>query len=183
MSDIDDDLEDGESPEASTTKKRGGLAALLPTILKFAAIGIGALIFIVTVVIITFNIMNNSGRSQTSVTDPSSPYLGRRPTYSYYTDVGSITANTRDVVNKHTVTVVMNIGYDRDDLVTGSELNVRRFELRDFIRRYINEKTATELEDEERIKREILERLNTRYLDNAKVRIILFDRFDITEVF
>ena len=141
MSDIDD-LEDGESPEASTTKKRGGLSALLPTILKFAAIGIGALIFIVTVVIITFNIMNSGGKSQTTVTDPSSPYLGRRPTYSYYTDIGSITANTRDTATRHTVTVTVNIGYDRDDLVTGSELNLRRYELRDFIRRFLDRKSV-----------------------------------------
>ena len=183
MSDIDDELEDGESPEASTSKRRSGLATLLPTILKFAAIGIGALIFIVTVVIITFNILNSGGRSQTAITDPSSPYLGRRPTYSYFTDIGQITTNTRDTVTRHTITVDVNIGYDRDDLTMGSELNLRRFELRDFLRRFFNGKFVHELEDEERVKREILEQLNTRYLDNAKVRIILFDRFDISEVF
>ena len=182
MSDIDDELEDGESPDVGASKRRSGFAALLPNILKFAAIGLGALIFIVTVSAITHTVISSGGKSQTAITDPLSPYLGTRPTYSYYTDIGSITTNTRDTATRHTVTVTVNIGYDRDDLVTGSELNVRRYELRDFIRRFFNGKFAEELEDEERIKRQILNELNTRYLDNAKVRIILFDRLDIAEV-
>jgi flagellar FliL protein len=78
MSDSDDILDDGgETPgSGGGSKKTGGLAALLPNLLKFVAIGLGALIFIVTVTVITFTIMNKNGRSQTVVADSSSPYIG-----------------------------------------------------------------------------------------------------------
>ena len=185
MSDSEElDIGDGESPDASSApKKKGGLAALLPTILKFAAIGIGAVIFIVTVSFFTVKVTQNSGTPQTS-TDPASPYLGKRPIYSYYTDLGSITTKTKDAIN-HSVTVVMNIGYDQNDLAAASELSLRKNELRDFVRQYFTGKYASELqpENEMRLKQDIMETLNQRYLDTGKVRSILFDRLDVMEVF
>ncbi|MDR2363423.1 MAG: flagellar basal body protein FliL, partial [Spirochaetaceae bacterium] len=69
-----DDLDLGGEDSAgaqSAAKKTSGLAALLPNLLKFIAIGLGALIFIVTVVIITVNILGGGGKSQTVVTDPA----------------------------------------------------------------------------------------------------------------
>ena len=179
-----DDLDGGESPEASTAaRKKSGLKNLLPTILKFAAIGLAAVIFIVTISAITVRVVNRGGQSQTS-TDPSSPYLGRLPPFSYFTDIGTITTSTRDTAS-HTVTVTMNIGYPQNDQATASELSMRRLELRDFTRRFFAGKFAEELrpENEERLKREIVEILNTRFLDTGRVRIILFDRLDVMEVF
>jgi flagellar FliL protein len=187
MSDTDAlDMEDGESPDggAAPKKKKGGLGNLLPTLLKFAAIGIGALIFIVTVAVITFNVMNDGGKTQTTVTDPSSPYIGRRPIFSWYTDIGPVTTRTKDEIN-HSVSVVMNIGYDQTDTTAYAELAGRKFELQDFVRRYFASKYAEELrpENEERLKQEIRETLNKRYLETTKVRDITFTRFDVMEVF
>jgi flagellar FliL protein len=187
MSDTDAlDMDEGESPEggAASKKKKGGLGTLLPTLLKFAAIGIGALLFIVTVSVITYNIMNSGGKAQTNVTDPSSPYIGRRPVYSWYTDIGTVTTKTKDEIN-HSVSVVMNIGYDTTDVTAYSELSQRKFELQDFVRRYFAGKFADELkpEYEERLKQEIKEMLNKRYLENARVRDITFTKFDVMESF
>jgi flagellar FliL protein len=188
MSDSDElDIDGGEAPEASAGKKKkgGALGALLPTILKFAAIGIGALIFIVTVSVITYRIMNSGGKSQTVVADPASPYIGKRPIYSYYTGVGSITTKTRDTDGSYTVAVTMNIGYDQEDVAASSELSSRQYELRDFVRSYFTSKYASELqpENEARLKQDIKEILNTRFLDTGKVRIIVFDKLDVMEVF
>ena len=187
MSDSDElDMDGGESPDASVGKKKSGgaLGALLPTILKFAAIGIGALIFIATVSVITYRIMSGGGKAQTVVTDPTSPYVGKRPNYSWYTGIGSITTKTRDTKN-YSVTVVMNLGYDQDDLTAYSELSQRQYELRDFVRNYFTGKSAAELEpeNEARLKQDIKEILNTRFLDSAKIRLILFDKLDVMEVF
>ena len=186
MSDADDmDLDDGESPDAGGKKKRGGaLGAILPTILKFAAIGIGALVFIVTIAVITYNVMNKGGKTQTNPSDPLSPYLGKRPIYAYYDQIGQITTKTKDAT-QHTVVVVMNLGYDQEDSAASSELNQRRFELRDFVRNYFTGKYAEELrpENEERLKQDIKEILNTRFLDTGKVRIVVFDKLDVMEVF
>jgi len=183
MSDSDDiDLDGGDAPESggASKKRSGGLGNLLPTILKFAAIGIGALIFIVTVSVITYSIMNKGGKSQTVIADPYSPYVGKRPEYDMYTQIGSVTTRTKDASS---VTVDMIIGYDKGDQNASIELFSRQYELRDFIRRYFTSKTSAELvpEREEELKNEIREQLNTRFLDTARARIILFNKLDIME--
>jgi len=188
MADSDDlDLEGDDAPDAGSTskKKGGGLGNLLPTILKFAAIGLGALIFIVTVSVITYNIMNRGGRSQTVLSDPTSPYIGTRPVFSYFSDIGTITTRTRDFPTPYVVTVEMILGFDQGDSAASMELIGRRHQLRDFTRRYFSGKTAAELapEREDELKREIREQLNTRFLDSARVRDVLFERLDVIEAF
>jgi len=173
MADSDDlDLDGGDvSDSDGAQKKRGG--------------GLGTLIFIVTVSVITYNIMNRGGKSQTVLADPSSPYVGKRPEYAMYTLLGSITTRTKDYPTSSSVTVEMIIGYDMDDPAAASELTGRQYELRDFVRRYFTGKYAAELapEREEELKKDIREQLNTRFLDTARARIILFNRLDIMDMY
>jgi len=162
-------------------KKSGGLGNLLPMILKFVAIGLGALVFIVTVSVITYNIMNKGGNNQTVISDPNSPYVGKRPEYGYYDSIGSITVKTGDFPVSSTVTVDMIIGYEVGNQAASLELSSRRFELRDFLRVYFSKKTAAELapERDEALKAEIREMLNTRFLDSRGARVILFNKLDV----
>jgi flagellar FliL protein len=188
MSDSEElDIDGGEATEAgSSPQKKGGLGAILPTILKFALIGLGALIFIVTVSVVTYNIMNKGGKSQTTITDPTSPYVGKRPVYAYFTSIGPVTVNTKDsATSKYSVTVQMNIGYDLEDQVASAELISRTIELRDFVRTYFQSKYAADLapEKNEQLRKEIMEILNTRFLDTAKVRSIMFDKLDVMETY
>jgi flagellar FliL protein len=185
MSDSDDlDLggEDSAGTQSST-KKPSGLAALLPNLLKFIAIGLGALIFIVTVVVITVNILGGGGKSQTVVTDPSSPYIGKRPEYTMFTAIGVVRTRTRDV-SSHAVVIDMVIGYDLNNNAAATELTSRLYELRDFVRSFFSGKYAVELqpENEAQLKQEIIEYLNTRVLDTAKARMILFNQLDVMEM-
>ncbi|MCL2444263.1 MAG: flagellar basal body protein FliL [Treponema sp.] len=187
MSDSDDlDLDGGDAQESSSSSKKrgGGLGNLLPTILKFVAIGLGAMIFIVTVCIITVSIINKGGSNQTVIQDPSSPYIGTRPAFDFFEQLGPITVRTNDnpVWN---VTVDMVIGYDQNDQEASAEFNSRRIELIDFTRHYFSNKSAFELtpDHEESIKRDIREMLNTRFFDKARARIILFKKLDRMEVY
>jgi len=186
MSDSEDFNVDEAVESDSPSKKRGGggLGNILPAILKYVAIGLGALIFIVTVCVITYNIMNKGGRNQTVISDPNSPYVGKRPEYGYFDTIGRIDVRTRDVPSS-SVSVVMIIGFDAGDQAASGELASRRPELRDFVRRYFSSKTAAELapEREEELKKDIREQLNTRFLDHRGARIILFDRLDVTSEF
>ena len=188
--DVDlEDLDDGGAPEAGggggAKKKGGGLGGLLPNILKFVAIGLGATVFIVTVSIITVNLVSKKGAQQTVIGDPSSPYVGKMPEYTYYEGIGSITVRTRDFPVSSSVTVKMILGYDLNDQLATTELISRRYQLVDFVRRYFSSKTAVELspEREEELKAEIREMLNTRFLDTARVRIVLFEKLDVMEQF
>jgi flagellar FliL protein len=184
MSDSDElDLDGGESTGIDSAAKRpSGLAALLPNLLKFVAIGLGALAFIVTVSVITYNILNKGGASQTVVPE-NSPYVGARPEYSYFNAIGLIRANTKDEV-PHSVVVDMVIGYDQNDNASATELTTRLPELRDRVRNFFRSKTAEELrpENEERVKLEIIELLNTKVLSKARARIITFNQLDIMQI-
>jgi len=180
MSDSDElDLEGGDAPGIDAPKKASGLAALLPNLLKFVAIGLGALIFIVTVSVITYNVLNKSGSSQT-VIPANSPFVGARPQYSVFTSIGTIRTSTKDTI-PYTVVVDMIVGYDLNDNAASTEMTGRLYELRDFVRTFFRSKMADELkpENEPRLKQEIVELLNTKVLNSARARIILFNQLDV----
>jgi flagellar FliL protein len=184
MSDNDElDLDGGDSAGLEgSAKKSSGLGALLPNILKFVAIGLGAVIFIITVTFITVQFVTKRGRAQSATADPTSPYQGKRTDYSMYTLIGPVTTRTRDP-NAFTITVDMIIAYDLNDNAAQTELTSRQYELRDFVRRYFTSKYAEELqpENEAQRKQDIKEILNTRFLDKAKARMILFNKLDLME--
>ena len=99
---------------------------------------------------------------------------------SWYTGIGTITTKTRYSIDQ-TVTVNMIIGYNSDDTVTSSELESLQNELRDFTRRYFSEKMGLELtvSNENRLEREIIEILNSRYLNKAKIERIKFLKMEV----
>ena len=181
MSDSDDILDDGGAAPASAPKKTSGLSSLLPNLLKFVAIGLGALIFIVTVTVITVNIVNKGGQSQT-VIPSASPFTGSRPQYQAFTMIGAVRTSTRDQI-PYSVIVDVVLGYDMNDNTTQTELTARVYELRDFLRQFFKSKTVSELapENEARLKQEILVELNTKILNSGKLRIILFNQLDVME--
>jgi flagellar FliL protein len=184
MADSDElELDGGDQGESkSSSKKPSGLGALLPNLLKFVAIGLGALIFIVTVSVITVNIVSTRGSPQTSISD-NALYVGIRPQYSVFTGIGQIRTNTRDAVPS-TVVVDMVLGYDLNDNAAMTEINGRLYELRDFTRSFFRSKTAVELrpENEARLKQEIVELLNTRVLSTARIRMIYFNQLDVMDI-
>jgi flagellar FliL protein len=175
--------EEDEGQEEGKKKKGAGLAALLPKILKIAAIVLASLIVVIGVAVITVNIALSRGQAQSAAANPSSPYVAARPTYAWFDSVGTITCQTADPASSpHMVSVHMELGYDTNDRVTPAELALRIPELKDFARRYFSSKTAAQLapENEEQLKQEILEYLNTRLLSQSKVRIVTFDSLSIS---
>jgi flagellar basal body-associated protein FliL len=131
-----------------------------------------------TTLFLAYSLINKGGTPQTVVIEPETPYVGIRPMYNYFNELGLINTNTKD--NK-TVNVDILIGYDLDDQVALAEFTNRIGELRNSISRYFNSKNSSELspEKEMEIKQEILEQLNIRVLNNEKIKTILFNRLDI----
>jgi flagellar FliL protein len=185
MSDNDEinDLDEGGAAEDGAKKKAAGLVALLPNLFKFIAIGLGALVFIVTVAVITFNILSKGGQNQTLTAEPSSPWIGKRPEYQMFTSIGSIRTRTKDIT-PYSVVVDMVIGYDVNDKNAQNELTSRLYELKDFVRSFFSGKYREDLlpANEARLKQEIVEALNTRVLDSSKARIVLFNQLDVMEM-
>jgi flagellar FliL protein len=185
MSDSDElDLEGGESAETENSgKKKAGLRALLPNLLKIIAIVVAAIILVVTIAVVVFSIMNRGGQSQTAVSDAASPYIGKRPEYQMFSQISVVRTRTKDPT-PYSVVVDMVIGYDMNDKTAQTELTTRLVELRDFVRSFFSTKYAADLqpENEARLKQEILEQLNTRLLNSSKARIILFNQLDVSEM-
>jgi flagellar FliL protein len=79
----------------------------------------------------------------------------------------------------------MIIGYDLNNTAAQTELISRQYELRDFVRNYFNGKYVSDLQpdNEKKLKADIRQTLNDSFLDTARVRIILFDKFDVNEMY
>jgi len=114
-------------------RKVGFLPAAAIKILKWAALGIAAVIFIVTVVVITVKIMNPS---QTAGAYPaaSQAYQGTVPILSYFS-IPEIRGRTADV-NPTTFIAQVSLGYDLNDKAVQSELVARAPQLQDIVRSF-----------------------------------------------
>jgi flagellar basal body-associated protein FliL len=84
----------------------------------------------------------------------------------------------------HSVIVDMILYYDENSTPAQTELIGRVDELRDFVRRYFRGKRADELvpENEDRLKQEIIEQLNTRMFNTARVRQVTFNQLDVLQM-
>jgi flagellar FliL protein len=176
-------LDEGDVGGGEGEKKKSGvgrLGNLLPTLLKFVGLGLGAVILIVTVCVITYSLLSKGGKQQTAIPVTES-YLGTKPQYQTFNLLGPMTVRMRDT--EYTLRVDMIIGYDENDNTSGAEFTARQDEIRDFLRQYFRSKTFQDLspENEERVKMEIQQQLNTQILNKARVRKILFSTFDVME--
>ncbi len=178
MDDQDDiNLEGGEGPAGDSGGKKG--IGLLPQLLKWVAIVLGALIFIITVVVVTVNIMGGTGENKTAV-PLSEEYTGLREVLQWYQAVGSIRTKTADQIPA-SVVVEVALGYTFEDKATPAELSSRLVELKDFLRKYFTRKTAAELRNEDKIKIEIRNAINDNILSKTKIKDVRFTQYDIVE--
>ncbi|MCM1321095.1 MAG: flagellar basal body-associated FliL family protein [Bacteroides sp.] len=179
MADDDLSIDDNDAMPVSE-KKSGGIGSLLPVLLKWVAIIIGAIILIVTVVVITMNVMNKNVPAQAPL--PTSPEMtGSRPKYDWYNSIGQIRTRTVDIPPASVVVEVV-LGYKQQDKVTATEITERQIEIYDFLRQYFSSKTAAELkpQNEKALKLEICRVINDEILD-SKIKEVRFKQLDVIE--
>ncbi|GAB4375720.1 MAG: hypothetical protein Kow009_10970 [Spirochaetales bacterium] len=169
----------GNEP-VQAAKKVGFLPAIVIQILKWVALALGAILFIVTVVVITVRIM---GVGSPSVTQQpiSKEYEGKEPIYDWYSNVGEIRGRTADDV-PYTVIVDVRIGYKQGDKAMQAELIARTPQIRDIIRQFFTSKRVEELRptNEENLKLELRERIND-IMTSGKIQKVIFDTFTVIE--
>jgi len=121
-------------------------------------------------------------QSAITLTICRSLYVSSLPILTYYTDIGRISTLTNDNP-PWMVEVVMNLGYDPKNTDAASELNGRKFELQEFTRNFFSKKSVEELQfrNEERLKREIMEELNNRYFQTAKILNVTITTLSVME--
>jgi len=171
----------GDAFGAEGEKPRGGpIPEFVLLILKIVAGAVGAIIFIVTVVVITMNVLNRGNQSQ-SFPVVSPEYEGKPPILAYSDSIGEVRARTADTPPQSVVVNVL-LGYEQDNPQLVTEMLDRAPLFKDMIRSYFSSKTVDELQSvfENNIKADIKEMIN-RTLINGEIRDVIFPDFNIYE--
>ena len=134
---------------------------------------------IVTVVIITMNVMGGNKTRQTQV-PISEEYKEYAEELDWYQSLGEIQTRTSDASHA-SVLVNIFLGYKKEDKVASAEITAQKIPIRDFLRNYFADKSVEELspKNEERLKIEIRNEINDRILNKSKIRKISFDKLQV----
>lgn len=185
MADEDSSMDDsdlGDVPATGKKKGKKGGGGLIPKILKWVGIGVGGLILIVTVVVITMKIMNKNNAASNAAVSTSQEYQTKRENLSWYQSLGAIKTKTCDEISA-SVVVDVALGYKLDDKTTSTEITQRQIEIKDFLRRYFTSKTIAELkpQNEEKLKMEIRNSINDDILSSSRIKAVMFLTLDVIE--
>ena len=174
-----DNLGDDMGGDLGGSKKASKGA--LPQLLKFVLIGIAAVIFIETIVVITFSILNKGGGSQTNI-PVSEEYTTKRESYDWYTSLDQIRTSTSDKVPA-SVSITIALGYKKEDKAASTEITERRIEIIDFLRRFFSEQTVEDLrpQNEEVLRQQIRDQINDDILSSSKIRDVRFTGKDVVQ--
>lgn len=179
--DLNLDADSGSDGGDSSSKKKGGIKSLVPQLLKWVIIGVVAVVFVVTIVIITLAIRDKNGKQQTTI-PVAEEYTEKREIYDWYTSLDQIRTTTNDPVPA-SVVIQVALGYKKDDKAASTEITARTVEIRDFLRRYFSEKTIEDLkpQNEEVLRQQIRDQINDDILSNSKIRDVRFTTKDVVQ--
>ena len=183
---MSDEMFEGEDEGAAAgegiqaAKKVGFLPAVVIQILKWAALGLGAIIFIVTVTVVTINFCG-AGSQGAVGPQVSTDYAGKAPKYDWFTNLGEVRGRTADEAPS-TIIVDVRIGYPKGQKAVQTELIDRTPQIRDIIRQFFTSKKAAQLkpENENDLKAELTEKINAIMTD-GKIKQVVFDSFTVVE--
>ena len=182
MFDAEDDVVATE--EAQPGQKRVGfLPGVLIQVLKWTGIILAAIIFIVTVVVITVRVLNRGNTAQ--VRAPiSQDYEANTPRLEYYGQIGELRGVTGDEV-RTTFVVQPYLGYRRGNDGLATELIDRRIQLIGLFNEYFGTRLRSEMEGgqgthRQRVERELIEQINN-LLEEGTIDDIVFSSYQFLE--
>lgn len=180
MADEDSDIDLGEGAETVAAPSKGGKGNFLPTILKYVGLGLGAIILIVTVVVITMGIVGTGNAAPPPRNDEGEVYSVAPEELDWYQSLGDIQTRTSDAAQA-SVQVTVFLGYEKDSKAASAEITAQKIPIRDFLRHYFADKTVEELlpKNENRLKIEIRNEINDTILSKSKIRAVVFDKLNV----
>lgn len=173
----DDGFDSGGGSTSSGGKSsKSGLVKILTWVVGI----ICGTIFIVTVVVITINIIDRGNQSQ-SFAQVSEEYNTKPPIMVFYgSNMPQIRGRTADKVPQSFI-IELDFGYTEEVATAlNPEITQRLPAIVDLIRSYFNSKKAEELsyENEEYLKLQLKEKIN-RILTNGPIEMVVFTKKDI----
>ncbi len=166
--------------EVAGPRRAGLLSGMLLTVLKWAAIGIGAIIIVVTTTVITFRVLNR-GNTQAGLAALSPAYSTKSEPLATYDGIDQIRGYTADDPPAYFVLQV-SLGYDVNDKVISTEIGNRRRQIQDLILKDVGQKTEAELGASHwgELQAELLQMINMIMRD-GKVQSVMFQNFLVTK--
>ena len=165
-----------------SSEPKGFISGVLLQALKWIALILGVVIFIVTVVIVTINQFDRGRRLGASRAPLSEEFTAAPPILEWYSALGEIRGSTADEASR-TFLVVPHIGYDMGDRALQNELIARNIQIKEIITFYFGSQTADQLtgvENKQRVKSDLTRQIN-RLMSNGKIRDVAFDQYQIFE--
>ncbi|MCL2704681.1 MAG: flagellar basal body-associated FliL family protein [Spirochaetaceae bacterium] len=184
--DYDLDLENssGASAEEDIGKRKiGFLPAIIIKILKWTAIILAGVVFIVTITFFTIKFMNpvSSTPDYYYATEESRNTL---PNLQWY-DIGTteIRGRTADTDKRIMIIIKVSVGFNARSKALHQELIDKTPKLRDEIRVFFGEKYEKDItpRNESKVKEELRRRLNIMLSGNDRIQDLIFTDFNLIE--
>jgi flagellar protein FliL len=185
MSDEQQDLnlEDvGAGAEEAAGPRRGGLlSGMLLTILKWAAIGIGVIIIVVTTTVITVRAVTKGAQAATGLAAVSPAYSTKEEPLSNYDSIDQIRGQTSDDPPA-TFLLQLSLGYLTKDAAFSQEIGERKQQIQDLVLKLLSMKKADDLQAVkwEDLQAELLNSING-VMTTGKVQAVRFLSFIIVK--
>ena len=167
----------GKNSSKATFAKIGKVLSIVSltigTIIVFVLFGIPAIT----------NVMTKNSTVAIAIPTSEEYVSGQREIYDWYTSLGLIQTTTCDNPPA-TVQVDVALAYKKDDKEASTEITQRTDEIKSYLKRYFNGKTAAELRNannEDTLEIEIKNGLNNTVLSSSRIRDVLFLQKDIIE--
>jgi flagellar protein FliL len=171
----------GAGVEEAGAPRRGGLfSGLMLNILKWAAIGVGVIILVVTTTVVTFNALKK-GTSSQNLAAVSPAYQTKEPPLAYYDNIDQIRGQTSDD-SPAVYLLRVSLGYDPADKQISVEIGLREREIQNLILKYISEKTSAELSPShyDELQEGLRDAINA-ILTTGKIRSVVFREFTVVK--
>ena len=184
MGDDFDDKNAAEFTEGAEVSERpkGKIAGkAILGLLKWIAIGLGAVIFIIVLVVVTVSILNKQAKPMTAV-PTSAEYQKATPIWMTFTSIDQISTSTIDK-EPWAVQIKLNLAYDAADKDVLSELTSRKFQIQDALRHFFSTKEIKDLmpDRESELKAELREMLN-KMLTKSGIKDVYFQTFSRNQI-
>ncbi len=173
----EEEIAGGEGQELGG--KTGFIPAVVLRLLKWVALGLGAVIFIVTIVVVTVSILNKG--PQNVVYPSDSLEYSELPDILQWYDLKEIRVRTAD---EQPITVIIHpkLGYEMENTAIQTDLIARNEIIVDRIRSFFANKKASELtaDKEKQIKNELKQAIN-KLVEKQSVQEIIFLEYNTIE--
>ena len=178
----DMNLEDvGAGVEEAGGPRRGGLfSGLMLNILKWAAIGVGVIILVVTTTVVTFNALKKGSASQ-NLAAVSPAYQTKEPPLAYYDNIDQIRGQTNDETPA-VYLLRVSLGYDPTDKQISVEIGLREREIQNLLLKYVSGKTVAELSPAHYgdLQEEMKDAINA-IMSMGKIKSVVFREFTVVK--